>query len=389
MNISRTIVLLLLFMTFSTLSAQTVRVTAIGDIMAHIELQKFAQSQPDGYKCLFADVQQYFTDDDLTIANLEVPICDKLPISGYPRFNAHSELTEAVKAAGIELVSLANNHAYDQAADGVRGTIDAVNQAGLMHNGTGLTPSEARTPLYMNINGIKISFVSVTFSVNNIRMPETDDKPFVHIIDMYGKEYSESEQTFLELVRTTKKQSDALIVALHFGEEYTYRPNDKDTQYLTMLAEAGADVIIGNHPHVLHKAVWHKTSDGRNVFIMKSLGNFISAQARYFSRKNITFERLKDCIEIRTAESAIVKFDIVKDGSSVRVVNPAMIPIFNIKYPIDDAQCGFRLVTMQQIIRDDVDDPHITEMEHYELLRRLVRFRYNHLPGITELPYYK
>ncbi|MBP5449992.1 MAG: CapA family protein [Spirochaetales bacterium] len=389
MNLNRTIVLLFLLMTFSTLSAQTVRVTAIGDIMAHLELQKFAQSQPDGYKCLFADVQQYFNNDDLTIANLEVPVCDSRPISGYPRFNAHSELTEAVKKAGIELVSLANNHAFDQTADGVRGTLDAVNRAGIMHNGTGLTPNEARQPLFFDVNGVKIAFLSVTFSVNYIKMPEEDDKPFVHIIDMTGKEHSASEMAFLRLVKETKQKCDAVIVALHFGEEYTYRPSDKDTEYLFMLAEWGADVILGGHPHVLHKAITHQTKDGRDVLIFKSLGNFISAQARYFSIKSkpLTFDNLKDCVEIRTAESIIAKFDIIKDGNSIIVKNESMIPIFNVRFPIDndDISFGFRLLEMPTVFDKNFDDKRITEMEHFDLLKKLVRFRYFHLPGITEL----
>ena len=156
-----------------------------------------------------------------------------------------------------------------------------------------------------------------------------------------------------------------------------------------MLAEWGADVILGSHPHVLHKAIRHQTKDGRNVLIFKSLGNFISAQARYFARKTLTFEKLKDCIEIRTAESIIAKFDIVKDGSSVKVVNARMIPIFNVRFPIDDDNFGFRLLEMPTVFDKNFDDKRITEMENFDLLKKLVRFRYYHLPGITELGYYR
>ena len=392
MNLNRTIVLLFLLMTYSTLSAQTVRVTAIGDIMAHLELQKFAQSQPDGYKCLFADVQQYFADDDLTIANLEVPICDSRRISGYPRFNAHSELTETVKVAGIELVSLANNHAYDQTADGVRGTIDAVSRAGLMHAGIGLTPNEARKTLFFDVNGVRFAFLSVTFSVNNIKMPEKSDKPFVNIINMYGKEHSDSENAFLQSVTQAKQNADVVLVALHYGEEYTYRPSEKDTEYLFMLAEAGADVLLGHHPHVLHKAINHKTKDGRDVFIVKSLGNFISGQARYFSIKSkpLTFDNLKDCTEIRTAESVILKFDITKSGDKITVTNKRIIPIFNVRFTFgdeNDESYGYRLLEMPTLLDKNFSDKRITEMEHFDLLKKLVRFRYNHLEGIVELPY--
>ncbi len=376
----------------SFLSAQTVRVTAIGDIVAHLELQKFAKSQPDGYKCLFADVQQYFADDDLTIANLEVPVCDSRPISGYPRFNAHSELTEAVKNAGIELVSLANNHAYDQTADGVRGTIDAVSRAGLMHAGTGLTPNEARKTLFFDVNGMRFAFLSVTFSVNNIKMPEEDGQPFVNIINMYGKEHSESENAFLQSVTQAKQNADVVLVALHYGEEYTYRPSEKDTEYLFMLAEAGADVILGHHPHVLHKAINHKTKDGRDVFIVKSLGNFISGQARYFSIKSkpLTFDNLKDCVEIRTAESVILKFDITKSDDKITVTNKRIIPIFNVRFPIgdeNDESYGYRLLAMPTLLDTNFNDRRITAMEHFDLLKKLVRFRYNRLEGIVELPY--
>jgi hypothetical protein len=376
----------------SIMFAQTVHVTAVGDIMAHLELQKYALSQLNGYDCLFADVEKYFKNDDLSIANLEVPICDSRQISGYPRFNAHSELTEAVKKAGIELVSLANNHAYDQTADGVRGTLDAVNRAGLMHAGIGLTPNEARKTLFFDINGVRFAFLSVTFSVNNIKMPEKPDKPFVNIINMYGKEHSESENAFLQSVTQAKQNADAVLVALHYGEEYTYRPSEKDTEYLFMLAEAGADVILGHHPHVLHKAINHKTKDGRDVFIVKSLGNFISGQARYFSIKSkpLTFDKLKDCTEVRTAESVILKFDITKSGDKITVTNKRIIPIFNVRFPIgdkDDESYGYRLLAMPTLLDKNFSDKRITEMEHFDLLKKLVRFRYNHLEGIVELPY--
>ena len=284
-------------------------------------------------------------------------------------------------------MSLSNNHAYDQTADGVRGTLDAVNRAGLMHNGTGLNPSEARKTLYFDVNGVKFAYLSVTFSVNNIKMPEDDGQPFVNIIDMYGKEYSESENAFLRSVTVAKQNADVVLVALHFGPEYTYRPNEKDTEYLFMLAEAGADVIIGHHPHVLQKAITHKTKDGRNVFIMKSLGNFISGQARYFSRKTLTFDKLKDCTEVRTAESVIMKFDIVKNNDKITIENKRIIPIFNVRFPTGKDRYGYRLLEMTTLLDKDFSDKRITEMEHFDLLKELVRFRYNHLEGIVEVKY--
>ncbi|HOV15523.1 MAG TPA: CapA family protein, partial [Spirochaetota bacterium] len=261
--------------------SQNIKISAVGDIMAHDNLQYYALAKESKYETLFASTKDIFLSDDITIANLETPISDEIGVKNYPFFNAKSLLVEAIKKSGIEILSLANNHSFDQGELGITSTIEYVKKNQLIYSGIGLNPEEAKSVKIFIYKGVVFGFLSATFSVNGLAMSEKSDKPYAYLVPM------ENERLFKEFCDTiykTKKIVDFMIVSYHSGTEYSNTPSKIQTNCLEQIAEAGADVVLGHHPHVLQKIEYFKTKDLRKVLIAYSLGNFISGQANYLHK---------------------------------------------------------------------------------------------------------
>ncbi len=131
---------------------------------------------------------------------------------------------------------------------------------------------------------------------------------------------SAQSQVLLEDIRQARSQADAVIVCMHWGTEFTYGLNEAQTLLGPQIAQAGADVIIGNHPHTIQPAEWIET-DGRKTLCLWSLGNFLSS-AYQVDRADETFQ---DMYEV----GALAAFDLVPGASGVRVENTRIIPIVN------------------------------------------------------------
>ena len=358
--------------------AQIVKFTVIGDIMPHDNLQEFALATPEGYSVLFNTTRDIFLSDDITFANLEVPIRDDRDISGFPLFNAKSGLVKAVKEAGIDMLSLANNHSIDQGYEGISSTIDAVEREGLIYAGTGKTPAEAKKAKIFLKNGITFGFIAATFYLNGIYMKEKEDAPYAYLVEI---DNTDDIDEFCERIRQTKAATDFTIVSYHFGVEYSRKPLDSHVKVVEKLANSGGDLILGHHPHVLHEIKYFKTTDGRNSLIFYSLGNFISAQARYLGNPDADPEKLYDSLLTRTAESLVAQFDVVKLDGRTSIVNVSAIPFFNMRYVYksgDKTYDGFELRRMKDIIAgDDLSDDKFRK--NAKLFKEIVLYRLNEI----------
>lgn len=358
--------------------AQIVKFTVIGDIMAHDNLQEFALATPEGYSALFNTTKDIFLSDDITFANLEVPIRDDKDISGYPLFNAKSGLVKAVKEAGIDILSLANNHSIDQSYEGISSTIDAVEKEGLIYAGTGKNPADAKKVKIFLKNGITFGFIAATFYLNGIYMKEKEDAPYAYLVEI---DNTGDIEEFCDRIRETKAATDFTIVSYHFGVEYSRKPLEAHVKVVEKMANSGGDLILGHHPHVLQEIKRFKTTDGRNTLIFYSLGNFISAQARYLDNPGADVEKLYDSVLTRTAESLVAQFDVVKLDGKVSIVNASAIPFFNMRYVYksdDKTYDGFELRKMSDIITgDDLSDDKFRD--NADLFKNIVLYRLNEI----------
>ncbi len=200
---------------------------------------------------------------DLAIVNLETAVTER----GTPEpkeflFRAPASAFAAVKAAGVDAVSIANNHALDYGRVGLADTLDAARAAGIPALGGG-EAADADRPWIFPGENTKIAVVALTH-VNELweSWKATDSRP--------GLAMLRDEQRALAAVRSARSQADVVIVAVHWGPEYQECPNGELKRLASALIEAGADVIAGGHQHLLLGAGWQGQS-----YVAYGLGNFL------------------------------------------------------------------------------------------------------------------
>jgi poly-gamma-glutamate synthesis protein (capsule biosynthesis protein) len=282
----------------------TIVISAVGDLMCHSVQYNYARVEKDSFDFtnVFSEVKPYFQESDFTFGNLETVLAGKkLGYSGYPRFNTPDAYAYALKTAGFDLITTANNHSLDQGEFGLRRTIEQLDKIGLCYNGTYTSQRDSDSIRIFNIKGIKIAFLAYTYGTNGYSVPS--GKPYLINFINFDKIKSDIE-------KSRSSAADLVLIHFHFGEEYQREPNKYQKEAVEFAIEHGADIIIGGHPHVLQPAKFYKSNTGKldSGFVAYSLGNFISNQRwRYsdagailnlFITKNFT----KDSIFISKAE---------------------------------------------------------------------------------------
>jgi poly-gamma-glutamate capsule biosynthesis protein CapA/YwtB (metallophosphatase superfamily) len=244
---------------------------AIGDILIHDTVYNKSKLPTGGYDFNrnFVPVKPYLTEPDISMANQETMIGGtQFGLSSYPSFNSPHEVGDALKANGIDLVTLANNHTLDRGEKVILSALNYWNQIDVMYTGAYLTETDRQNIRLIKKNDITVSFLSYTYGTNGIPIPEGKD----HLVNLIEAERIKKD------IAQAKKLSDVNVVSLHFGNEYERLPNDFQKNIVKVVTEAGGDIIIGHHPHVLQPVKWETASDGSKTFVAYSLGNFLSGQ---------------------------------------------------------------------------------------------------------------
>jgi hypothetical protein len=225
-----------------------------------------------GFDALFADVSALFQQDDsLAFGNLESPIAPSSDGGVRPFvFDGPPEVLAALKGIGFEVLSCANNHAYDQGRAGLVETVASVKQAGLSPVGAGPDRASARAPVIVERNGLRLGFLAYTTRLNDNLNGAKEQLPEVNFADPVRME---------EEVKALALRVDAVIVSLHWGTEYAVSPEAEQVALAHRLVDAGALVLLGSHPHVLQRLERYGTGAS---LIAYSLGNFVSNQSRHY-----------------------------------------------------------------------------------------------------------
>ena len=250
-------------------SEKTVKLAAVGDALIHENILNSGK-QKDGsynYDAIFEHMKDYLSGFDVKIINQEtIFVYDSKKFGGYPSFGTPKEVGDAMRAAGFNVITCATNHAYDRKEIGIQNTLDYWRKYKDSVLVTGIYGSQEDydTLAIREYNGIKIAFLNYTTLLNSGAKKEP------YYIRMY------KEAAALKEIQAAKKKADFVIVLPHWGVEYEHEPSEKQEKMAKKLAEAGADAIIGCHPHVVQPVKVIKTSDGRRVPCYYSLGNFVS-----------------------------------------------------------------------------------------------------------------
>ncbi|NWJ94263.1 MAG: CapA family protein [Chloroflexi bacterium] len=249
---------------------------AVGDLLLHYNIINTADRQ--GYDYLFDKVRPFLQAANLTYANFEGSSNPNAPYSGvFPLFNYDPKLAKAAAKAGIDLVSTANNHALDTGPSGLDATLGSLATAGLAQHGT--TARNAKRQVYqpfeLKQNNIilKGSFLAYTWGTNGLADPY---KQVNELWDANGR----LRQSVKDDLARARQETELVVVAAHWGNEYQFLPTSQQIQGAKELTAAGADLILGDHPHTL-QPVDLIESEGRQAMLIYSLGNFIAAQDAY------------------------------------------------------------------------------------------------------------
>lgn len=249
---------------------KTVSVCAVGDNLIHSPI--YRQAYKNGaydFSAAYSAVEDIIGAADLAVINQETLICnDMYEPSNYPMFNTPTALGDHMTDIGFDVFTLANNHCLDYGEEGLSYAFDYWDGKDVITAGVYRNQADKENIRIGKFGGVTFSFLSYTESLNGLRLPSNSEKIIGDANDLEG---------MLADIKAAKEISDICVVALHWGIEGSGIIEDIQREYAAALAEAGADVIIGNHPHVLRDIEMIKTSRGETLCAY-SLGNFISAQ---------------------------------------------------------------------------------------------------------------
>lgn len=248
----------------ATAGQPSVSIMFTGDVLLDRGVREVLKRHPAD--CLWSDFAPLFQECDATVINLECPVTDTLsPINKQYIFRGDPAVLRAMKDAGVTHAAMANNHTMDQDRRGLTATAGNLVAAGIVPIGYGRSQHEAIRPVYVEKDGIRVAiFNTVTLPLENYTY--LDSRPDV---------CRASVSQLAEAIKDAKRvDGDLRIVAvLHWGAEHQLTPTRSQRMDARLLVNAGADAVIGHHPHVLQPV---DTIRGCPVFY--SLGNFIFDQ---------------------------------------------------------------------------------------------------------------
>ncbi|MBO4910727.1 MAG: CapA family protein [Lachnospiraceae bacterium] len=353
-----------------------IHVMMVGDDLLHMGLvnQGILADGTRNYDFLFKDILDYIDAADIAIINQESPIGgNERGFTGYPAFNSPTEAADAIAKAGFDVVLTATNHTYDQGLGGliyfhdyfykypqisVVGTHSNLNEdSRTSHRGSywldkyGVSPNDrprfddlqlepedmVNTSAFVirEVNGIKIAILNYTYSHNWATWANGLDG-YLNRLCYYDPatreiDFDTINPEVLADIKLAREVCDIVIVCPHWGYEYSFEPCAYQKDFARQMIDAGADVIIGAHPHIVEPVEYITTENGNSGLCYYSLGNFIHCQVPNYT----SFEGM-----------AWVTIHVDKDGAKVDLDNSGALPMVEYQtwgplyiqgvYPLED-----------------------------------------------------
>ena len=248
----------------------------VGDALIHDRL--YNDAYHDGvydFKPYLKLIKEKIKDYDLAYYNQETILGGtSIGLSSYPSFNSPQELGDAFIDAGFNLVSLATNHTLDRGESAILKSREYWNSKENVYAFGSYSSNEEKKELESKIfekNNIKYAILNYTYGTNGIPVPYGKE----YLVNLWNDEtnYEGYKETVLKDINNLRDKVDVLMVAMHWGREYTHTPTNLERETAKFLASNGVDIIIGTHPHVIQPVEFID-----NTLVIYSLGNFLSAQ---------------------------------------------------------------------------------------------------------------
>lgn len=260
--------------TTEPLPTVSVSFLSVGDNLIHDGIYQQANKRAGGngydfsycYKNIAPDVAAA----DVATINQETIISKSNKPSGYPLFNSPHEVGDEIAKIGFDVITMANNHMIDKGAKGLSEAIEYWDSVdGVVRTGAYKNEEDLNRVEYIESNGLKIGLVGVTQYTNGLSLPKDSELKII---------YSDDEDIIERKIKNAKESCDMVLVNIHWGNEYQTTPTQDQKNLAAKMANWGADVIIGHHPHVIQPVEFIEKADGTRTLVAYSLGNFISQQ---------------------------------------------------------------------------------------------------------------
>ncbi|MBR6917819.1 MAG: CapA family protein [Clostridia bacterium] len=294
-----------------TPAKQVVKFFAAGDNIIHecvyLDAMTVAASvgAPSEYyfTSMYDNYKDVISSADLAFINAEGPLDTDYAPSGYPSFNAPREAGDALVDVGFDIVNLANNHLLDfNCGVGMKATINYWKTKNVLTVGAYEGEADYNTIRTVEKNGIKIAILSYTYGTNGNYLDASDTSLYVPYIN---------DADITRQIAEAKSLADCVLVSMHWGEENTFNVTSEQERLAKLIADAGADAIIGHHSHTIQPVKWVDGASGNKTLVIYSLGNFLHTQ-----------------IKSMNLVGGTVTFDIVKNAETgeVSIEDPVFDP---------------------------------------------------------------
>ena len=275
-----------------SLESSSITISVVGDLMCHSPQFEYAKVAADSFDFTptFNEISKYFDSSDFVFGNLETVTAGKEKnYSGYPFFNSPDDYITSLKKAGFNFLFTSNNHCLDRGEIGVLRTLENLKNNEINSTGTFSSQKERDSITIISAKGIRFAVVSYTYGMNGNYLPK-------------GKSYLVNRISDSLVVRDIQKAKshdiDFVLVYFHFGEEYQHEPNNYQKNVVQTARDAGADIILASHPHVLQPVEFFKPAPlyaGSKEkldsgFVAYSLGNFFSNQRWRYSDAGVILQ---------------------------------------------------------------------------------------------------
>ncbi len=293
---------------------------AVGDNLMHMGVVHTGK-QKDGsldYSCLFEGISDFLDIADIKMINQETILGgNERGFSGYPYFNSPTEVGDAIAAAGFNVVLQASNHSADQKVDGLIHCATFWEQhPEVLMTGIYADKEEAGDIPLLTIDDITFAILNYTYGPNMEVLPEALEGHLELLCDYNPNtnrlDFTTLNPQVLADIEKAKALADIVVVCPHWGTEYATKPSSYQQKFALQMTEAGADLIIGTHPHVVQPVEWITAENGNRALCYYSLGNYVSTQ--------------KDGITMLEA-MAWVTFHVDENGISISESNTGAIPM--------------------------------------------------------------
>ena len=348
-----------------------IELVATGDVLLHMPVINGVARNVDGetvyqFEPVFRYIKDIIDSADYAVTNFEGTLGGP-PYTGYPMFSAPDDIVSALLNTGFDLANTANNHTIDRGYDGLIRTATVFQEQGLPNIGT-KTSADAKSYRVEDIKGIKIGFSSFSFetigteqnrALNGIIMPK-EAEPLIDSFNPYRDDvFDQDIQNILERVKIMRSEgAEFICMVMHWGEEYNISSSPYQQRLAQILADAGVDLIIGHHPHVVQEIDFVQASNSdHEMLVYYSLGNFISNQ--YFDTGNASG---------RGQDGLTARIRIKKTADDIYISSADYIPTYVVRVLADGVE-SHRVVPVLDALADPQSYETTTELMNASLAR--------------------